>query len=152
MVKEIWHHSQCTATWMTRMELAWRWSVTTVRTGLVWKDLKAQAATHVIFITEEPVYASWPVSPVSPHTASSLSSMSVDTQASGLPIHTDGGCHVILLRWRIGVEHRLEVVSEHAGWPAHVQAIDIGLAVTVIWMIMHGVKTAVSLPTRQSFQ
>ena len=42
---------------------------------------------------------SWPVSPVSPHTASSLSSTSVKNQVSFFtPIQPDGGCHVILLR------------------------------------------------------
>ena len=156
MVKEIWRHSQCTATWMTRTELAWRWSVTTVRTGLLWKDLKTEVATHVIFITQEPVYLNWPVSPVSPHAASSLSSTSVTNQVSGLPIqiHTDGGCHAILLRWHIGVEHRLQVASAHVGWPTHVeiQGHTIGMAVTVMRMTMYGVKTVVSSPTRQSFQ
>ena len=42
---------------------------------------------------------SWRVSPESPHTASSLSSMSVIIQfCFTITIHTDGGCHVILLR------------------------------------------------------
>ena len=151
MAKEIWRHSQCTVTWLTRMELAWQWSVTTVKTGIVWKDLKDEVATHVIFITQEPVYLNWPVSPVSPHAASSLSSTSVTIQVSGLlTIHTDGGCHVILLRWPTGVEHHLAVASVHAGWTTHAQIPT--KAATVIRMTMYGVKTAVSSPTRQSFQ
>ena len=60
-----------------------------------------------------------------------------------------GGCHVILLRWRTGVEN-LSMVIAHAGWPTHVQTPV--KAVTVIRMTIHGVKTAVSWLTRQSFQ
>ena len=58
-----------------------------------------KVVTHVILITQERIYLSWPVSPVSPYTANSLSSTSVKTQVFGLtPIQSDGGCHVMLLR------------------------------------------------------
>ena len=52
-------------------------SRTKVRDGLGWGFV---ATTDVTFITQERVYLSWPVSPVSPHTVSSLSSMSVITR------------------------------------------------------------------------
>ena len=63
-------------------------------------------------------------------------------------IRTDGGCHVILLRWRTGVEH-LSMVSAHAGWPSHAQTP--GMVVTVIRMTVYGMKRAVCWLTRQSF-
>ena len=53
-------------------------SRTKVRDGLGWGGVVA--ATDVTFITQERVCLSWPVSPVSPHTVSSLSSMSVITR------------------------------------------------------------------------
>ena len=49
--------------------------------------------------TLEHVYLSWPVSPKSPHTVSSLSSTSVTARFCLVTtIQTAGGCHVILLR------------------------------------------------------
>ena len=42
--------------------------------------------------------------------------MSVIARFSGFLIkQTHGGCHVILKKWRIGVERHLAVVSAHAG-------------------------------------
>ena len=62
-------------------------------------DTTIMVVIHVILITQEQVYLSWPVSPMSPHTAISLSSTSVKTQVYFFtPIQLDGGCHVILLR------------------------------------------------------
>ena len=109
---------------------------------------EGQGNTRVILITQEQVYFSWPVSPVPPHTVNSLSSTSVIDQSYS-KMERDGGCHVILLRWPIGVEHHLEVASVHAGWPTHVQQTG---AVTVMRMTMYGVKTGVSSMTRQGFQ
>ena len=49
--------------------------------------------------TLEHVYLSWPVSPKSPHTVSSLSSTSVTARFCLVTtIQTAGECHVILLR------------------------------------------------------
>ena len=121
MAMEDWHHSQCTVTWQIRRVLAWQSSVTTVRAGQMWEDMKIKAVTNVTFITKERVCLSWPVSPVSLHTVNSSSSTSATTQVSGLTVHTDGGCRVILLRWNIGVERLLEVVSAHAVWTTHAQ-------------------------------
>ena len=149
MAREAWCHSQYIVTWLTRMELAWQLSVTTVRAGHMWKDVKGQDATHATFITLERVCLNWPVLPVSPHTASSLSSMSVIVQ-SYWELDKDGGCHVIILRWHTGEEHHLAVVSAHAGWTTRVQTPNV--AVTVMLMTTYGVKTAVYSLTRQSFQ
>ena len=126
-------------TWQIRRVLAWQSSVTTVREGQMWEDMKIKAVTNVTFITKERVCLSWPVSPVSLHTVNSSSSTSATTQVSGLTVHTDGGCRVILLRWHIGVERLLEVVSAHAGWTTHAQQEN---AVTVMRMTKYGVKTA----------
>ena len=150
MAKEIWCHSRRTVTWLTRMELAWQWSVTTVKTGLMWKDLKTRVATHVSFITKERVCLSWPISPESPHTVSSLYSMTVLDRGCSRVEYLPGGCHVIPLTWRTGVEHHLAVVSSHAGWTTHVQSPV--MAVAVIRMTKYGVKTAVFSLKRQSFQ
>ena len=57
---------------------------------------------------------------------------------------------MILLRWGIGAEHHLVVVSAHAGRPTHVQTQV--MVVTVIRMTMYGVKTAVSSLTRHICQ
>ena len=149
MVREVWHLLLCTVTWTTRRVLAWQSSVTTVRAGQMWEDMKIKAVTNVTFITKERVCLSWPVSPLSLHTVNSSSSTIATTQVSGLTIHTDGGCRVILLRWHIGVERLLEVVSAHAGWKTHAHQNN---AVTVMRMTKYGVKTAVSWLTRQSFQ
>ena len=150
MVMEVWYLLLCTVTWPTRRVLAWLSSVTTVRAGQMWEDMKLEAVTNVTFITKERVCLSWPVSPVSLHTVNSSSSTSATTQVSGLTVHTDGGCHVILLRWRIGAEHHLAVVSAHAGWPTHVPTPEI--VVIVIRMTITGVKTVVSSLTSQSSQ
>ena len=149
MARKAWCHLQYIVTWLTRMELAWQLSVTTVRAGHMWKDVKGQDATHATFITLERVWLNWPVLPVSPHTASSLSSMSVIIQCYW-ELDKDGGCHVIILRWRTGEEHHLAVVSAHAGWTTRVQTPNV--AVTVMLMTTYGVKTAVYSLTRQSFQ
>ena len=117
-----------------------------------WMDIAVKAVTHVTFITQERVCLSWRVTPDSLYTVNSLLNMTVTTRFCLLvvmAVHTDGGCHVILLRWRTGVEH-LSMVSAHAGWPTHAQTSD--LVVTVIRMTMFGVKTAVCWLTRQSFQ
>ena len=113
--------------------------------------MAVKVVTHVRFITRERVFLSWRVLPDSPHTVNSLLSTSVITRFCSLvvmAVHTDGGCRVILLRWRNGVEH-LSTASAHAGWPTHAQTP--GLVVTVIRMTMYGVKTAVCWLTRQSF-
>ena len=149
MAREAWCHSQYIVTWLTRMELAWQLSVTTVRAGHMWKDVGGQDASHAIFITLERVCFNWPVLPVPPHTASSLSSMSVMVQGYW-EMDKDGGCHVIILRWHTGEEHHLAVVSAHAGWTTRAQTPV--MAVTVIRTTMYGVKTAVFSLTRQSFQ
>ena len=150
MVLEDWHHLLYTVTWLTGRVLVWQSSVTTVRAGRWWKDMEVTVVIHATFIILEPVCLSWRVSPESPHTVNSLSSMSVIIRCCFIiTTFTDGGCHVILLKWRTGVEH-LSGASAHAGWPTHVQ-IPV-MDVTVIRMTMYGVKTAVSWLTRQSFQ
>ena len=62
MAMEDWHHSQCTVTWQIRRVLAWQSSVTTVRAGQMWEDMKIKAVTkdakqegvtHVTFTTLE---------------------------------------------------------------------------------------------------
>ena len=113
--------------------------------------MAVEVVTHVTFITQERVCLSWRVLLQYLHIVNSLSSMSVITRFCFtviMAVHTDGGYHVILLRWRTGVEH-LSMVSAHAGWPTHAQSPD--LVVTVIRMTMYGVKTAVCWLTRQSF-
>ena len=114
--------------------------------------MAVEVVTHVTFITRERVCLSWRALPEYLHIVNSLSSMSVITRFCFtviMAVHTDGGCQVILLRWRTGVEH-LSTVSAHAGWPTHAQTLD--LVVTVIRMTMYGVKTAVCWQTRQSFR
>ena len=115
-------------------------------------DIAVKAVTHVIFITQGRVCLSWRVSLESLHTVNSLLNMSVMARFCFIDIialvRTDGGCHVILLRWRTGVEH-LSMVSALAGWPTHAQSPS--LVVTVTRMTMYGVKTAVCWLTRQSF-
>ena len=150
MVREVWHLLLCTVTWLTRGVLALLLSVTTVKAGSWWEVVKRRGVTHVTFITQELIRLSWRVLPEFLRTVNSLSSMSVMAPVFGLTIHMDGGCHVILLRWRTGAEHHLEVVSAHAGGPTHVPTPEI--VVIVIRMTMYGVKTAVSWLTRQSFQ
>ena len=105
--------------------------------------MAVREVTHVTFITLERVCLSWRVSPESPNTVSSLSSISVIIQfCFKISVHqSDGGCHVILLKWRTGAEH-LAVVSAHAGWPTHVHTP--AMVVTV--------KTAVSSLTGHIFQ
>ena len=150
MAMEVWHHLQFTATWVIKMELAWQWSVTTVRAEHTCRDLNPLVVTHVTFITQERVSLSWRVLPESHHIVSSLSSTSVIIQWSPEALFTPGGCHVILLRWRTGVEHHPAVVSAHAGWPPHVQIPN--MVVTVMQMTKYGVKTAVSSLTRHVCQ
>ena len=148
MVMEAYHRLTLPVTWLKRVELAWQSLVTTVKTEHWWKDMNAQGVTHVTFITKERVCLSWRISPESPHTVNSLSSMSVKIQFC-LGVQMDGGCHVIQLRWRTGAEHLL-VVSAHAGWWTHVQTPV--MVVTVIRMTSYGVKTAVSSLIKHSFQ
>ena len=150
MATEVWSHSWFTAICLTRMELAWQSSVTTVKEEQWWEDMKAREVTHVTFITRERVCLSWRVSPGSPHTVNSLSSMSVIIRVCGLTtVHTDGGYHVILPKWRTGAEP-LRMGSAHAEWPTHVKTPV--MAVTVTRMIKYGVKTAVSSQTSHVFQ
>ena len=149
MARKIWSHSQCTVTWQRKMVLAWQSSVTIARTEQKWKDMKTQVHTPEMLTRLEHVYLSWPVSPKSPHTVSSLSSTSVTARfCLVITIQTAGGCHVILLRWLTGVEH-LSVISAHAGWTTHVQTPP--MVVTVIRMTKCGEKTVVSWLTGQSF-
>ena len=150
MAREVWHHSRCSATWLIKEELAWQSLVTTVRVEHMLKDVKIRDVTHVIFITKERVCLNWRVSPDYLRNVSSSLSMSVMARVCGLRIHTDGGCHVILLRWRTGVERHPAVVSAHAGWPTHVQT-PVNF-VTVIRMTLYGGRTAVFSLIRQSFQ
>ena len=115
----------------------------------MWMGIVVKVVHHVTFIKLERVCLCWRVSPESLHTVNSLLSMSVITRFCFgviMAVHTDGGCHVILLRWRTGAEH-LSMVSAHAGWPTHAQTPD--LVVTVTRMTMYGVKTAVCWLTRQ---
>ena len=150
MVMEENHRLVLLVTWLTRVELVWQSSVTTVKTEHWWKNMKTQGVTHVTFITQERVCLSWRVSPESPHTVNSLSNMSVIIRfCSKMVIHMDGGCHVIQLRWPTGKEYLL-VVSAHAGWPTHVWTPV--MAVTVMRMTMCGGKTAVSSLIKHSFQ
>ena len=142
MARVVWHRFLFIVTWLTRMELAWQSSVTTVRTGHT--RLKEYRVT---FTTRERVCLSWLVSPESPHTVNSLSSMSAIIRLCGYTRHTPGGCLVILKRWSTGVEHHLAVVKAHVGWPTHAQTP--ALAVIVIRMTMHGEKTAVCWLTRR---
>ena len=135
MAREAWLHFLFIVTWKTRMESAWQSSVTTVRAG----HMCLVKTVFVIFTIQERVCLSWPVSPVSPHTVSSLLSTSVTTRVYTFTLQLHGGCHVIPLGWRTGVEHHLAVASAHAGWPTHAQTP--GLAVTVIRMTIHGMKT-----------
>ena len=150
MVREVWHLLLCTVTWPTRRVLAWQSSVTIVKAERGWVAVKVQGVTRVTFITQELLCLSWRDLPQFLRTVNSLSSMSVMAPDFGLTIHRDGGCHVILLRWRTGAEHHLAVVSAHAGWPTHVPTPEI--VVIVIRMTITGVKTVVSSLTRQSSQ
>ena len=149
MVMEAYHRLTLPVTWLKRMELAWQSSVTTVKTEHWWTDATHRDVTHVTFTTRERVCLSWRVSPESPHTVNSLSSMSAIIQGYS-EINSLGGCHVIILRLRTGAEHHLAVVSAHAGWQAHVQTPN--MVVTVTRMTMYGVKTAVSSLTEPIFQ
>ena len=98
MAREAWLHFLFIVTWKTRMESVWQSSITTVRAG----HMCLVRNVFVIFTIQERVCLSWPVSPVSPHTVSSLLSTSVMTRVYTFAIQLHGGCHVILLRWRIG--------------------------------------------------
>ena len=153
MVKEVWHLLQLSVTWLTRVVLAWQWSVTTVKAGHMCIRsvvMAVEVVTRVTFITQERVSLSWRVSPESLHTVNSLSNMSVIIRyCSTTTIHTDGGCHVTLKRWGTGAEH-LPIINAHAEWPTHVQNPD--LVVTVIKTIMCGVKTVVFSLIRPNFQ
>ena len=56
--REVWHHLQCTVTWLKKMVLAWRSSVTTAKAQqrcVTASFGEAVAATDVTFITQEPV-------------------------------------------------------------------------------------------------
>ena len=155
MAREAWHPLQYFVTWLTRMVLVWQSLVTTVREErrcVMVSVGEVRVATHVTFITLERVFLSLQVWPESPHIVNSLSNTSVMVRACDYTVatHTDGGCHVILLRWHTGVEHHLAVVSAHAGWPTHAQ--NPVLVVTVRRMTVYGGKTAVSWLKRQSFQ
>ena len=149
MAREAWHHSTFTATWVTKMELAWRWSVTTVKAERTCRDMRLPVVTPVTFITQGRVCLSSQVLQQFPHTVNSLLSTSVITQLwrkKEMP----GGYHVILVRWRTGAVHHPAVVGAHAGWPTHVQTPV--MVATVIRMTGYGVKTAVFSLTRHIFQ
>ena len=94
-------------------------------------DKAVMVVIHVTFITQEQVWHSWRGLPESLKTANSLLSISVLIHGYSALDHLPGGCHVILLRWRAGMEH-LSMVSAHAGWPTHVQTP--GMVVTVTRM------------------
>ena len=111
-------------------------------------DKAVMVVIHVTFITQEQVWHSWRGLPESLKTANSLLSINVLIHGYSALDHLPGGCHVILLRWRAGVEH-LSMVSAHAGWPTH--ARTPGMVVPVTRMTMYGVKTAVCWLKRQSF-
>ena len=83
MARECWHHLQCTVTWMTRAESVWQSLVMTVKAEEGSRDVKHLVVTHVTFITRERVFLSWQVSPESPRTVNSLSSMNVMVQDCG---------------------------------------------------------------------
>ena len=111
--------------------------------------MKLQGITHVTFITQERLCLSWRASPGSHYTVNSLSSMSA-TAPFYCTACMDGGCHVILQRWRIGGE-RLSVACAHAEWTGHAKTPVI--VVTVMWTtVMYCVKTAVCLWARPFFQ
>ena len=130
MVREVRQHSQCTVTWQTKMELAWQSSVTIVRVENMWEDMNNKGATHGPFSTQERVSLSWPISPASLRIVNSLSSTSVITRRYSETTDLLGGCHVILLRWRTGVEHPSMVIA-HAGWPTHVQTPVMAVTVMI---------------------
>ena len=124
-------------------------SVTIVRTEHWWMDATLGDVTHVTFITQERVCLSWRVSSKSPYAASSLSSISVLVQSCfTITIHTDGGCHMLLLKWPTGAEH-LPVGSAHAVWPTRLQ-IPV-MVVAVMQTTRYSVKTAVSSLTKHIF-
>ena len=149
MAREVWHHSMFTVIWQLKIELAWQSLVTTVKAERQWKDMNLRVLIYEMFVTQKWASLSWQVSPESHRIVNSLSSTSVTVHfCFTTRMNMDGGCHVILLRWRTGAEH-LAMVSAHAGWPTRVQ-IPV-MAVTVTRMTMYGVKTAVSLLTRPSF-
>ena len=108
--------------------------------------MRAQEVTHVTFIKLERVCLSLPVSSQSPCAVSCLSSYLYITECKHSTKYGIGRCHVILLRWRTGVEH-LSIISAHAGWPTHVRTPIT--AVTVMLMTRYG---EIFWLTRQSFQ
>ena len=63
MAREDWHYFRRSVTCVTRTELVWHSSVTTVKKGRVSRDVSLEGATHVSFITQERVCLSWRVSP-----------------------------------------------------------------------------------------
>ena len=149
MARVLLHRLQFTVIWVTRMELAWQSSVTTAKVEHMWRDMRARAVTHEIFITPERVFLSWRVSPESRHTANSLSVMSAVIHSSS-EVVLDGGCHGIRSKWITGEERHPAVVRAHAGWPAHVHTLLICVIVTR--KTAYCVRTAVSLLTRHIFR
>ena len=153
MVREACHRLTSLVTWPTRMESAWQSSVTTVKAEHWWMDATLQDVTHVTFITQERVCRSWRVSPESPYTASSLSNMNVMVRRSFTSTtRTAGGYRVMTPLWSTGEELHQAVADKyaHAGWPILAQTPVV--LVTVMRTTVYGVKTAVSWPTRHSFQ
>ena len=75
-------------------------------------DANLKDVTRVTLITLERVCINWRVSPESPLTVNSLSSMSVVTL---LFAWLDGGCHVVHQGCHTLVEHHLVATSAHAG-------------------------------------
>ena len=139
-------------TWLTKMELVLQSSVTTERTEPRWMERKTQVVTHVTSITRDLICLSWRVSLKSLHTVNNLSSMSVIIQCYCGPtttktVHSDGGCHVMMIRWRTGAE-RQRMANVHAGWTTHVQTPTV--VVIAIKITRSGVKTVASSLIRQS--
>ena len=114
-------------------------------------DVMVRGVIRVTFNTRKRVLCSWQVWPMSPDTANNLSSMSALVQwCPRTRLFWPGGCHVILLKWRTGVEQHPVVTSAHVGWTTHVQSKTY--PATVMLMIRNGVKTAGSSLTRLIFQ
>lgn len=86
---------------------------------------------HLTFSTRKPVFCSSRVSSMSPHSASSLSSMIALIYLYSRTIML-GGCHVILIKWRTGVEQNPAVISAHAEWTPHAQRIKSDTVVPMI--------------------
>ena len=148
MVKEVANPLSSFVTWLTRMELAWQSSVTTVKIEYWLMGLICKEVMCGLFSTLEQVsrmLQNWPSLQRPLPTASSLS----NTNAlllffSTMAMLMAGGCHVILRRWRTGVDaHLLIPTSAHAEWLTHAQSPATDATATK--MIMCGAKTAACL-------